>query len=597
METDSLRQIQLDSLNRLELSIKLFQADNPLSALQLDTNNRIIANEARPVIQLHNFFSPALKLSSTGIGKRIYTEGINSMHFRDENFDDFQFYIPSKALAEISLHRGRAFANSQAAFQDNFDIHLIFASQFRNRIVWNFSYDKDDYLGIYQHNRQKNTVFKTGVHYAGKTDQFHLNFIFRDERHTLQNNWGVVSDTFLINANFSIRESVPVNTNTATTTLFEKSIGFNLDFPIRKSTKGITAHLFVKSFYTDFNYNYFDSDTRNTSSLYQNFWVDSNSIRNILNQKIWTNALSLSFKINENLGGEFTIRNEQVLSDHDTLSYRNPVYQLSSGIHYQLFADFKLNATAGTILLNDQWAAKADLDLSWIKKQSVYASAKLFQIATPIPYIYKRLLLNKNIFWQYDLSNEYIKETGLSVHIKTTQIIHSELNSSWSEFSNFAYLDSMSVPHFLNKVKRIRFEISLPIQIGRIELNSKFNYEYYDPDPSGISGWNSSHKVSINTFLFKKIIHAQIGSRINLYDYQKKLNYNPVLSLYYSATQSNKFIYSVGMFFHFKVSDFSLLLDVENLDSFWIKNRPSLVKGYPLYDFYFSLGIHWRFLN
>jgi hypothetical protein len=596
-EADSLRQIQIDSLNRLSLVIHSFYADNSLLQSELDTNKLLITDHEEAAITLNNFYSPSFHLPGRRIKKHIYTDGINSMHYSTRSFDHFQFFNPNKTLAEIALHRVRAFSNSQAGFQDNFDIHLLFARQFRNRVLWNFSYDKDNYKGIYLHDRKKNSLFTTGIHYKSITDRFHLNLIFRDERHTYENNWGVVSDTFLLNSNFSIRESVPVNSVSAGTILFTKTIGGNLDFPLSSATTGFAPHVFIKSFYTNYCYEYSDNDTRHSEHLYRNYWIDSASIKNRLNQKKWTNSFKLNVFPRNQFEAEIGFRSEYTQMDHDTLGHNLFVYNIESHLAYEPNSSIKLSAHGNLTRFEDQLSSSAFATIRYDNMDLISCEFKLFTEAFPIPYIYRKLVLNKTLIWQADYSNEFTRETGLSTSLRLHKYLPLELQASISEFSNFIYFDSLSLPRSMDNIRNVGLKIILPIDFGKLRLDSKFNYDFYNPDQMGITGWNSTHNLSIHTSLFKKVIDARMGLRMKLYNFNNTFRYNPVLTSYQQSDLPNSFIYSAGMFFHFKISDFSLLLDFDNIDSFWLKKRPTLVHSYPLYDFYFSLGIHWRFLN
>ncbi len=596
-ESDSLIQARFDSLAKIPFTIKSLQADETNILNEIDTNNSLLHSKTEKGIQLNNYFSPQFHLANVHFNERIYNHGINSLHFGMSGFDKYTFLLPNKPIAEISTHRGRAFSNSQAGFGDNFDIHLIFAENFRNRLLWNFSYDKESYKGIYTNGKQKNTLFTTGIQYSGKKDKLHINVLYLDERHRMENNWGISSDTIFSDPNFTVRESALVNISTATTTIDERSIGFNADFPILSKIEVLKPVLYLKSFYTDYTFQYSDPSIDSSAKIYKSFWIDSHSIQHILKQKVWTNSLGIRLFYSDKIESKFGGRYESTIFDHDTLDTKYNIYQLELAAKYQLNNNLNFDGIAYLKILRN--SSSPDINLSLQIKNQKYVNCKLsvFLKSDPIPYIYKSLVLNKTFHWQNNFENKFIKESGFAITLNTNKYLHSEINLSWSNYSNFIYLDTLSFPTEISNINKFNFHIHLPLSWKRLQFNSRFNYELFNPDPGHFSGWNSSHRLSTKLSLFKKVVNAEIGASILVYDYKHKFNFNPIIQLFHASEIPNDLIYSVGMFMYFQVSDFKFLIDVDNLDSFWLKERPSLVRSYPIYDFFFKFGLQWKFLN
>lgn len=595
--TDSLNQIRLDSLSRIPLIIKSFRADKVLLKTEVDSAQSLLPSIVEQGIHLNNYFSPQFHVSNYKSNKRIYDHGINSLDFMNSGFDDYTFQLPTKPFAEISLHRGRAFSNSQAGFSDNFDLHLIFAENFRNRLLWNFSYDKESYLGIYENGRQKNTLFKTGVQYTGKQDKFHLNVVFIDQRHRILNNWGITSDSILTDPNYSVRESAPVNIKSAFTNTDEKSIGFNIDFPILSHSEKLKPILCLKSFFTDYSFYYNDPKVNASQAIYKSFWINSFAIDHKLYQRIWTNSIGFKLINTNTIDANLGARYEHVIFEHDTLESKIDVFQLEASGIYRINENMVLDGSIRLIQFKATYAP--DLKFNFKLLNSKYANLNLsaFHNAEPIPYVYRYLVLNKSYHWQNLFDQEFIKETGFAITINAPKISNAELGISWSNYSNFIYLDTLSYPVTASQISKINIHCNLPITFSRLKFNSQFNYEVFSPDPGHFTGWNSNHQLSVRLSIFKKVVDAEIGATLKLYDYKHKLNFNPIVQLFHASEIPNELIYSAGMFMHFKVSDFQFLIDMDNLDSFWVKKRPSLVNSYPFYDFFFKFGLQWKFLN
>lgn len=596
-ESDSLKLSRSDSLAKIPLQILAFAADRAQYKNALDTNASFLLSHRSNEIGLHNFYSPRFRMITDFYNQRIYDHGIHSMNFIREGFDDYQLLLPNKPIAEIATHRGRAFLNSQASFQDNFDIRLIFAENFRNRLLWNFSYDKYSYKGIYSHGLQKNTLFKTCVHYAGKKDQFHLNIIFLDERHRIENNWGIQSDSIFNNSNYDIRESAPINISTAKTNIDEKTIGFNMDFPLFRNSPDFHPVIFIKSYYSDYAFSYSDPTTDSSQVYYQNFWVDSNEINHTLKQKSWINALRFEWPSGKKFHGEMGIRHEVNLFDHDTLETHEDTYQLSANLSYQFSKGLKTKANISLKGVAGHIGTDFSLGVRHSMRDLCEGSLNLFLNSQALPYLYSSFVLNKNYVWHEPLQLDFIKETGVSLQFTWKKRIPIEITLQGSKFDHFVYLDSISQPAKRGNVGRWRVDVSLPFNFKWLRLHSDFHYSAFTPDPAHFSAWRSGHTLSLHSSLFKNVVNAEFGIALQLYDFDYRLNFNPLLQSFYSSNRINEMISSLGAFAHFRVSDFIMKLDFENLETLWKRNRPSLVNSYPFYDFFFRFGLQWKFLN
>lgn len=594
---DSIQQIRNDSVNRVPLIIQSFRADQAHLKNVLDSNYSLLQSSLQKEISLHNFFSPQFRLSNVRYSGQLYDHGINSMNYLLKGFDEYTFLWPNKPIAEISTHRGRAFSNSQASFQDNFEIHLKFAENFRNRLLWNFSYDKENYKGIYANGRQKNSLFTTGIQYTDKNDKIHFNILFLDERHNLENNWGIQSDSVFSNPNYKIRESVPVNITTAKTIISERSIGVNMDIPIFNIGKLWKPVLFLKSFYSEYSYNYTDPNTNSSQAIYQSFWIDTISINHILHQNIWTHSLTIQLLSNDIAMFELGGRYEYQIYDHDTLAVVRNVYQVKASGNYHINKSLELDGDASFKKFEQRLVPDFRVGIKLNNNNNINSKLSVFLKADPIPYIYQKLVLNKKYFWNNDFLNAFIQESGVSISLETKKYVQSRIGASWSTFSNFIYLNLNALPDKQDDINKISFQVFIPVNFKWLHFNSQLNYNKFTPDPANFSGWNSNHQLSLTQSFFKKVVNAEIGASLHVYNYKHKLQFNPIIQLYHAAEIPNELIYSVGMFMHFRVSEFQFLLDVENLDSFWNKQRPTLINRYPFYDFFLKIGIHWRFLN
>lgn len=595
---DSLNQILKDSIQKIPLSIKVFKAFQSEIKTNIDTNNILLfnQNEGDYILRLNNYFSPIYFPGNDIWGKRIYDHGIHSLRFNTSDLESFQFILPTKAISEISTHRGRSFTNSQSSFQDNFDLNLMFASPFKNNVLWNFSYDRQIYKGIYSHGKQKNTLFTTGVHYTNSKETFQANVLFLDERHFSEDNWGIISDSVFSDANYKIRESVPVRNNRAETNLFERSIGLNLNYNPKKQFLIFNPSLKYQLAYSLYSYNHTDPETDSLNSFYRAFVIDS-FVNNLLSQKFWSQSMILNLILNDSFYAGIGVRYEHTILDHDTLQNLRNSIQLDILTRMQIFRKFNLDSRFSLLVHKGTITPDASIKAAIIKNPQLALKAELFYNAHPIPYLFSKLVLNKKYFWDHSYNSIYSKEIGIKAHLEIHKLLPSKLYFGISRISNLPYFDSLSLPQTSESINKYGASITIPFKWKWLMLQNQFHYEFYSPDVIHLNGWHSKHQIGLHKTLFKKVVNANLGAVLRLYQYDYKLNFNPIIQSFYTSNTRNELISSVGIFMNFKISEFNFTIDVEHLDSFWKTNRPSVISNYPIYDFFFRMGITWRFLN
>ncbi|MGB5024626.1 MAG: hypothetical protein WBO44_04710, partial [Saprospiraceae bacterium] len=125
-EVDSLKKLTLDSINKIKLEIIQFDAVNAFDINTMDSISDYLLEENKlPGIKL-NMPHPARFWNPTqSFGHRLWDHALHGLRFNNQAIENYRFISPNTAISEIELQRGRSFTNSQASFQDNYDLHLI----------------------------------------------------------------------------------------------------------------------------------------------------------------------------------------------------------------------------------------------------------------------------------------------------------------------------------------------------------------------------------------------------------------------------------------------------------------------------------------
>lgn len=597
-EVDSLKKLTLDSINKIKLEIIEFDAVNAFEIKTMDSISDYLLQENNlPGIKL-NMPHPARFWNPTqAFGHRLWDHGLHGLRFDNQAIENYRFISPNKAISEIELQRGRSFTNSQASFQDNYDLHLIFASRFRNQVIWNFSYNRQQNKGIYAFGAQENTLFNTGIFYKNLKESFSSSLVFSDERHGSQDHWGIVNDSFLLDPNFRVRESVPVNNSKAKTLQFERSVLLNLQYRFTKSNKLFNPGIRYTGFYSLFSFNYRDNGKPLDSILYNYFYVDSFTIQNYLHAKLISQKINLELINHPNIQSSVEYQLDLNNMDHDSLNQQKVVTAISFINQLKFKSRSAINTKLSPIYFDDKIGLNASVSSELIQTKWLSGQLSAMHTQSPIPYSFSYLNLNKSYFWELANSSPFITEWAAQLKLTSKGFLNAGFDLKFSNYSNFVYFDSTAHPKTGSSIAKTALQLHLNFNARKWNTHNQFYLESYQPDPAHLNGWHSDHTISYNQHIFKKIVQSEFGLQFKLYQFDYKFNFNPILQSFYSSNLSNDFLYTMGLYMHFNISDFKLSLYADQLDSFWNEKRPSLVKNYPLYDFYFRFGITWKFQN
>lgn len=598
IEVDSLKKLTLDSINKIKLEIIQFDAVNAFEIRSIDSfTSYLVQDKNLNGIQL-NTPNPARFWNPTqAYGHRLWDHSLHGLRFENQAIENYRFTSPNKAISEIELQRGRSFTNSQASFQDNYDLHLIFASRFKNQVIWNFSYNRQQNKGIYAFGAQENTLFNTGIFYKNPKESFTSSLVFSDERHGSQDNWGIVNDSNLLDPSYRVRESVPVNNIKASTLQFERAILLNLQYRFTKSDKLINPTISYNGFYSLYAFNYRDSGIPLDTIRYKYFYVDSFSIYNYLHSKLICQKIKLELINHPLFQSAFEYQLDFNKLDHDSLNQQKIVTAISFINQLKFKRLRSINTRLTAIYFDNNIGLNANISSELIQSNWLSGQFMAMHTQSPIPYSYRYLNLNKSYFWEQQYSSPFIKEWAAQLKLSSKGSLNTGFDLKISNYSNYVYFDSTAHPQAASSINKIALQLHLNYSIRKWNTYNQLLFESFKPDPAHLNGWHSDHTISYNQHIFKKIVQSEFGLQFKLYQYDYKFKFNPILQSFYSSNTPNEFIYNLGLFMHFNISDFRLSLYADQLDSFWNEKRPSLVSNYPIYDFYFRFGITWKFQN
>lgn len=592
---DTTVQPKVDSSAFIKTQILYFNAEEPDVVESFDTTSSLLVKEHIEGIQLNNFYPiHAFHFDESASGY-FYTYGQNAVLKGSSYFRNYHFFSPNKALSEIELNRGRAVLNSQKGFQDNFDLHLLFASRFKGNVLWNFSYDRSIHSGIYSNENQRHTLFRTGIHFNAFREKLRANIIYLDTRYSHYNNWGIESDSVLYLEQYSVREAVPVRNSGSETRGFHRSIGLNAVYHFSEEKKTYFSKIKLQSLLSRYSFTFDEPNAIDFPGLYGYFLIDT-----ILNHSIkedrWENSIGLNILENKFHSFDFI------------LSYTSINSVLSSTEnnkdHIHLECNYSKPLTKGIINVNgklhyieDKLYPELNFKCSAPLSAHLDFDAKAFYVTRPLPYIYTDLHINEQDLWSgLDLEEDY-NISGFNLQIKKPEGIPIFIQGSYKYYDHYVYLDDSSYPATVRGISDWQLSMDTEFRYKRLGYNFNLKYRYNKVDPFGSNGFSTNHEVRFSSFLFRKVVRSEFGIRFHFREHTRRMNYNPLLQLFTSSEIQGKSFYTLGSFFNFHVQDFTFSLNLSNMESMWNKEIPFITDHYPYYDFMLSMGIKWKFVN
>ncbi|MBK8955344.1 MAG: hypothetical protein IPM34_07290 [Saprospiraceae bacterium] len=593
---DSVARPKSDSIKTAPLKLQLFSAKDPTQRIQLDTQISLLPELNEFGLALPNAYTIRYYHFDQSYNSRIFQHGQNSISQKRAYAENYEFILPNQAYTEIQTNRWRALSNSQAGFQDNFDISLIFASAFRNNITWNFSYDRQIYKGIYSHEKQRNTLFTTGLHFGSQNGNVQTSLIYTDEGHYLEHNWGIQSDTFLTNPQFSVRESVPVNHQSPLTESSGRNIQLNNSIRLKKDSSRAFSSIHLRSTLSRYTSSYLDPDNRGIDSLYFSYAVDS--IINLnAEEDHWQNILSFPLLAGYRQKLDLNLKHEWQSFKTGLAENTRTAVSLGFKHRYAINTELVLETEGGYSFSDEINYPEFRILADYKKANRLSAQMNLFHVQRPVPNMYSSINLNDSISIPAAINNRDYTINGLSLLLNHHSLLKPYFHIEYKNYNRYFYLGRDALLSEISKTNILQLKAGMELRSGIWEGKISCVYHKMEPDSIGVNGWLVHSQFGIASPLFRNKVFTKLGLKSSYADYSGSPGYFPLLQQFYFTGKAGKPIYTLGVYAHFKVKDFQFNLDLDQLDSFWEKNRVGFFQGYPIYDFMLRMAISWRFLN
>ncbi len=511
-------------------------------------------------------------------------------HYFD--FWNFGFVYPNKSLTDINYKQGRSILNSQTTFQNNYHLNLLFAHVFKNNVNFNLKYNKLNHEGIYQNQRQKHSALASGMRYQSKDEKFNLQIMYIWNLSKSEESNGISDDSLLALTNFRIRNSIPVF-SAALKNIGEQQIGISYQQQFKSGNPLFNLALRLYHKYSEFRYAFTDNAPIGAQHQYRFFLVDSALLKINYVQDVLTNGIRMDLLQTKTLNLGIDLRYDYVTNDYDTALFHTNVFKFTAYSHlkflpaipiqlkYSLFQRSSRTAQMLDASFEYQHRDLGKLKLGWFLHQYYPTIIEERMFVNNIPIRDQNLLMPVAAGLEADLAShkKYLPKFQLR----------------YSNYFNFIFYDTAAnIQQRLSPMHGIEFEVMYALKWKWIFLQNRAISQNYMPDAFNLNYWFSEHQLGIQLHLFKKVLYLQACAYAQIRDVKKQLFFQSPTGILYPSNNDFHPYMSNGLRFQIRVLSFEAHLDLDHLDSFWNKKRPSIVALYPMFDFYLRLGLRWR---
>lgn len=523
--------------------------------------------------------------------------GFHSTDFFHKKFDQLPLYLCSKAYSEVIVSQGMYPSSSTSSLIDNLTVDAMLAASFRNNIHVNLFYNRINHKGIYQSGRNLLSSLGAILQWYNKKQTLGINFVLVSNSDALQHNNGIKSDSFLILDQYRIRESVPVNSTSATTNHTIRQYGTHGFYktPLKWGAFRPAFNFMVA--YKELLHEFMDANSRSSLPAYGSlFALDTTGISATYKQYSWLGMGGIKFFDSQvtSLNGNFGFDYNHLLID----TVEKNIFRV------RFNADGKIKVSGFELFAHTQWIGNDTrlANLHWVGINSAIKgfgklTAKVeWESATP-SWQQLYLIANKREIWNHDFKN--VLKNTYSFDFEPKNSFLPKLEVKFALVDQLIYMDVSKQFTQDNRIlKHLHIRVQENLTLKRWNSHHELNLHHLSPDPAGWTGWYTYHDLSYKASFFKRATHATFGVNAQIYDPTQLFGFHSLTLQYYPLrTFSIQTKPLVGAFMVFKVDDFTARIQFEQLDAFWDKKRISFVEGYPMYDFALRVSIQWKFIN
>lgn len=592
---DSIK-LREDSIAKIPLKMSMVYAEHANDIVSIPSVDYLIPRyDPFGQITLNNYGSPILFNRAIPKDHLHLNHGFGGTAYFHKDIDQLPIYHTNKLYSEVSVSEGKAFGKSQSGLVNNLTADALFTGSYRNNIHWTILYNRINQLGIYPNSKNLLSSFGSGLQYYSPNNRFGFNICYVNNRDLIGHNHGVVDSIIpkLILTDYGIRESVPTYSTTASTSIKNSQYGFHLFYNLSNRIRFIKPSIHLSSAYRTYEHVFTDGSISSSGNYYPYaLRLDTGSIQRLYNQYSWDSKIKLS--LNKYFNVSYGYETNHV--SFDTVIREIPInhFELEgqlnwSGYRFNVNLVFKeqqkKNETGISLKLLKQFASLGQVDI------------RLNQTSQIPSLVFQRFYLQGFLQWDNQFNNVSIQ--SLELHWLSKLLLIPNIDFNISQIKHLVFFNSQARPVQYNDLLRyIHLAASKQFNLKHFSTLHKVDVHSITPNVTGWSAWQSYHDLSIHGFIFKKSLDARFGVATLINAPSTQFKYQSYTDQFYPiGSYSETLVPTINAFLTLRVDEFTAKINFEHIDSFWEKNRPNYIFGYPEYDFFARIILQWKFIN
>ncbi|MDI9319980.1 MAG: hypothetical protein QM530_05825 [Phycisphaerales bacterium] len=570
---------------------------------------------------LGNLGSPSLNLQFAPKNSLGLSLGYHSFDVYRINIDSINYFNTTKPYTDFSYKLGSKLEQTAQIFHTQ-----------NIKPYWNvaLNYRKINSQGYYFTQRNNHDNFFLTTNYASPSQHYKLNAAITYNKAQHDENGGILSDTFLSNAQYADRKTIPVqfyyagySTTRSPVSNMQRDFTLLLDHAYtwgkrdtsysKDSTQystsltprfGISHHLEIGSQryqYKDLKpdslryANFFSKKFATGDSVYmRQEWVYIDN-RILLNGFIGKSSSPFSFSAGlgnriDQFSTQYILgkQGDNILSNYLIGDLRKEALQPKQwnfAAHFQMYLT---GAAAGNLLLHT--ALGKDLGKNWGS-----FIIGLVQQLNNAPYNYT---IYQNQYWLRN--NSFDKESNTQIFAQIDNATYKcGIGARSYLLSNYLYGDASQNPkQYSGTFSVSQLWIHKTFQVGPILLDNELMYQKSTHSaPVNIPEWMGRHQLSVESSVFKHQLKIATGVEVRYHSDYYANGYSALFNqFYYQNSYRVSNTPATSLFFNFKIKRFRSYVMLDQMQQIFGKNQ-IISQGYAAQNAMLRFGFNWVMVN
>ena len=515
-----------------------------------------------------------------------FDHGIHHLDLYRLRSDEIKYYSTGRAYTSIHYN--------QTPQQTKSETNLKFGRAFNTKSGISLQYDRINDLGEFAHQKTRQTTVGAGIFFIPKPNKkFFLSFI--SNNFTLEENGGIVSDSFYGIPTYDDRSIIPVNIQNSLATIKEREIRLTNSWNIgnKRDTVSRGLSLLYDGYYRIFRYKYSDPDS--AQNTYQQYAVHEDGQRAVVENDRLSNKVGLAVDYGNKsaFDGRLMAHLEHQYNAYRQDSKKKNITslllhgQLDQQISERIRVHGKLILDLGD--LRGDYLFNARLSLRLTERIRVHGYV-ISQLKTPTGILSEFQTLESSIYSNNFNASKYNtiggeiehKSLGLSGEINNTIV------------TDHVYFSADLQPKNISSTFNI-FQIKLGFKrrFGALFTENHVYLQTSSDDRVPLPSYFSKNYIGTKFRLFKQRLRVDAGVDGIVLPNFKGYAYFPLAGQFYPSATTIPYQYTANGIFGFQVDNFRVYIKFENMQTIWDDTPRYLIEKNPLYDYRIRVGFRW----